>query len=107
MDEVAPHISCRRGSRGFVAREPAEEKAALLRDAVAVCYARSPHGRAELARVLSKQDVTTNCRWGTSLSHPLCHDMSDCQRHNQILIKRVKCFLRRPSPTAGPLLQIS
>lgn len=54
MDEVAPHISCRRGSRGFVARKPAEEKAALLRDAVAVCYARSPHGRAELARVLKQ-----------------------------------------------------
>lgn len=72
-DEVAPHTSWRWGSCGSVPREPAEEKAALLRGTVALGYMRSPHGHAELAPVLSKQDVTTNCRSGTSLSHPLHH----------------------------------
>lgn len=107
LDEVAPHISWRRGSRGFVPKEPAEEKAALLRAAVAVGYTCSPRGRGELAPDLCKQHVTTNCRSGTSLSHPPCHDMPDCQSHNQILIMRAKHFFRRASPTDGHLLQIS
>lgn len=107
LDEVAPHISWRRGSHGFVPREPAEEKAVLLRAAVAVSYTRSPHGHTELAPVPCKQDVTTNCRSGTSLSHPPCHDTSDCHSHNQILIMRAKHFFRGASPTDGHLLQIS
>ena len=107
MDEDAPHTSWRRGSHSFVPRELVQEKAALQRGAVAVGYACGPHRRVELAPVLSKQDVTTNCRSGASLSHPLCHDTSDCQSHNQILVMRAKYFSRKASPMAGSLLQLS
>lgn len=106
MDEDAPHSS-RRGSHIFVPRQLAQEKAVLLRGAVAVSYTCSPHGHVELAAVLSKQDVTTNCRSGASLSHPLCHDTSDCQSHNQILVTRAKYFSSKVLPMAGNLLQLS
>jgi len=106
VDEDAPDASWRRGSHGIVAREPAQEKAALRRGAVAVSYRRSPHGRVELAPVLSKQDVTTNCRSGASLSHPLRHNASDCQSHNQIRVRRAKHFSRKASPMAGSLIQL-
>lgn len=107
MDEDAPRTSRRRDSHIFVPRELAQEKAVLLRGAVAVGCMCSPHGRVELAAVLSKQDVTTNCRSGASLSHPLCHDTFDCQSHNQILVTRAKYFSSKVLALAGSLLQLS
>lgn len=106
-DEVAPHISWRWGSHGFVPREPAEEKAALLRGTVAlVTHAVPVDTLSLLLSSANRTSAPTAARSGTSLSHPLCH-MPHCQSHSQILIMSAKHFFRRASPTAGCLLQIS
>lgn len=102
------HTSAGDGAaHGFVPREPAEEKAALLRGTVAlVTHAVPVDTLSLLLSSANRTSAPTAARLGTSLSHPLCH-MPDCQSHSQILIMSARHFFRRASPTAGCLLQIS